>query len=147
MSRFKKGPWRLSHKELTGEFKVRTGNQRWGNPYEIYGTYLFIYRRRIDRYGNYEERKEYSSTTSLNQVMEKLAMTDKQHGLMDMTMGGFTIIERLFRRFDWYLRREEKKDRKKCSAAYAKRRANWDERKAFDHRAKKPKKFIRKVEV
>lgn len=148
MSKFKKGPWRLISKELTGEFKVRSSSSRYNRPFDIYGTFLHIYRRRTGRgYQDYEERKEYIETYSLNQVLEKLSMTDKQEGLLDMTMGGFTVIERLFQRFAWYIRRAEARDRKKRQAAYAKKKVTWAERKDFENRAKKPKQFIRKVEV
>jgi hypothetical protein len=139
------GPWRRTHRELNNAYTLSMIR----GQIHIRTSYTCIYRRTINRYGEYAERRETESGPDLNYVLEKLHLSDRESNILMMMEGAIDLIEKLVKRHDFYLWRAERLDLERRKKAYAKKKAGWDARKAHNTRMQrvKNKQFGRNVEV
>jgi len=150
-ARRRERPWRLVSREFTGDFAVRSmgPNSRGYQPFDIYGTYLCVYRQRYGTNGRYNERRETERSANLSEVLRCLSMTDKTYNLLALMQGGLCCLEKLFERYEWQMRQKAEKELEKRRAAWAIKKKGWDERKAHDKRIQRvrSKQFTRQVEA
>lgn len=139
------GPWRETHKELTGEFYI----SKMRGQLRIVPVYERHLRRVTDRYGNVDTMREKFEGYDIMYTLKKLKIPEKSETLLALLHGTLEVFESLVRQHDSYLWRREEEERKRRKAEYAKKKAVWAERKEFNTRKQKlqNKEFIRRVEV
>jgi hypothetical protein len=69
-----------------------------------------------------QERKEEHRTVTLDEAFRRLRISDKHASLVELTISGMTVVERLFERYQWYQKVEEEKAKKRRQKEYAAKR-------------------------
>ena len=139
------GPWKETHKEMTGEFYI----SKMRGQLRIVPVYQRHLRRVTDRYGNVDTMHEEFRGYDIMYTLQKLKIPEKSETILALLHGVMEVFESLVRQHDNYIWRAEEAEKKRRKAEYAKKKQVWDERKEFDTRKQKlmNKEFIRRVEV
>lgn len=138
------GPWRRRESEIARyELHPRRGK------IDIRAVVKVTYCRTVDRWGHKDYRTEYELGPYLDQALEKVHLSDRQSGLLMLMEGALATVDRVFERYNYFLRRREERATQLRRIAYRKRRAEIaQEREDKDVRKKaREGHFMRRIEA
>lgn len=141
--------WRVKGRELTGRFIVSTFHGQLEVLPEIRVTESRRVRRTSHYWSDIQERKVITHGTSLQTMLHRLRVPEKQlHALFNFETG-LTVVERLSERYWYYEEREKLKQREKQRRRNAKLRAMWLEKRHLKSVSKRAKegKYARRIEL